>query len=208
MFKGKKMSKVWWLVLLLALVVATALVALYLTQKTSAPDSTVDSETSMVPKTDATKFKEQYPKVVDNNKFVYSTDQEVMSIFDNGTGLVFLGFTECPWCQQLAPIVDEAARAEGLEKIYYLNIREARESNSPVYQALVDKLKDYLQKDEDGNPRIYVPDVTVFKDGEVAGRFKQEPAAEGEIVKADTYWTEGRHTRAVEQLRDMIRQIK
>ena len=151
MFKGKKISKVWWLVLLLALVVATALVALYLTQKTSAPDSTVDSETSMVPKTDATKFKEQYPKVVDNNKFVYSTDQEVMSIFDNGTGLVFLGFTECTWCQQLAPIVDEAARAEGLEKIYYLNIREARESNSPVYQALVDKLKDYLQKDEDGN---------------------------------------------------------
>lgn len=144
----------------------------------------------------------------EDNRFVYAKPAEVIEITERGDGVVFLGFPECPWCQQLAPIVDEAANAEGLEKIYYLNIREARANNDETYQKLVNKLSDYLQKDDDGNPRIYVPDVTVFRQGDIVGRFEQESADEGEQVTPDTFWTSERRNRAIAQLREMFSKVR
>lgn len=154
--------------------------------------------------TDAAKFKQQYPKVAADNRFVFANADEVVDLFERGDGVVFLGFSECSWCQQLAPIVDEAAKAEGLDKIYYLNIREARQNNDETYRALVKKLENYLPKDKDGNPRIFVPDVTVLRQGEIVGRFEQEPTADGEKATSDTYWTSERRERAVAQLQEMM----
>ena len=95
---------------------------------------------------DAAKFKSEYPRVAANNRFVYASDKEILDIFDNGSGVVFLGFPQCPWCQHLSKHVDRAARAEGVDKIYYLNIRDARASNNEVYRKLVKKLEPYWKK--------------------------------------------------------------
>ncbi len=194
--KNNQISKIGWLILLAFSLVMVGMIVFALTRKESSPVSTVTA--------DGTKFKQEYSRVVDENRYTYATSEEIEKIITDGTGLVFLGFPECPWCQQLTPIVDEAARAEKLEKIYYLNIREMRELNTETYKKLVDKLKDYLEKDEDGNPRIYVPDVTAFKDGKVVAHFQQESSDQGEEVSPDAFWTEGRRTRAIAQLRDMI----
>lgn len=156
----------------------------------------------------AAQFKADYPGVADDNRFVVSTPDEVLAAFDNGNGLIFLGFKECPWCQKLAPIVDEAAKAENLDKIYYLDIRAARQNNDETYQKIVAKLKDHLRKDEQGNPRVYVPDVTAVRGGQVVGHFLQETTADGEQATPDTFWTDERRAKAVEQLRQMIRQTK
>ena len=83
---------------------------------------------------DAARFKAAYSRVADDNRFVFASAGEVLEKFESGSGLVFLGFQQCPWCQQLAPIVDEAAKAEGLDKIYYLDIRHARETNDDTYK--------------------------------------------------------------------------
>lgn len=155
----------------------------------------------------AAKFKADYAGVADDNRFVVSTPDEVLAKFESGDGLVFLGFKECPWCQKLAPIVDEAAKAENLDKIYYLDIRSARENNDETYQKIVAKLKNYLRKDENGNPRVYVPDVTAVRSGQVVGHFLQETTAGGEKATPDTFWTEERRARAIQQLREMIRQL-
>ena len=150
------------------------------------------------------KFISQYPKVTSGHKFVYAEPAEILDIIDGGDGVVFLGFPECPWCQQLAPIIQEAAQSENIDKIYYLNIKESRANNDEVYQKLVTKLQDYLPKDDDGNPRISVPDVTVYRSGQIVGRFEQEATNDGEQVTPDTYWTSERKDRAVEQLREMM----
>ena len=121
--------------------------------------------------------------------------------------MVFLGFPECPWCQQLVPIIQEAAQSENIDKIYYLNIKESRANNDEVYQKLVTKLQDYLPKDDDGNPRISVPDVTAYRGGQIVGRFEQEATNDGEQVTPDTYWTSERKDRAVEQLREMMARV-
>ena len=150
------------------------------------------------------KFISQYPKVTSGHKFVYAEPAEILDIIDGGDGVVFLGFPECPWCQQLAPIIQEAAQSEKIDKIYYLNIKESRANNDDVYQKLVTKLQDYLPKDDDGNPRISVPDVTAYRGGQIVGRFEQEATNDGEQVTPDTYWTSERKDRAVEQLREMM----
>ena len=154
---------------------------------------------------DATRFHQNYPGVPENNKFVFATNEEIINIFEGGDGLVFLGFPACPWCQKLAPLVNEAAEQSGLEKIYYLNIQEARANNDELYQKLVTFLKDDLQKDESGNPRIFVPDVTAVSDGKIVGRFAQEPA-DGSPAP-DDYWTEARKTNAIKQLKEMIEKM-
>ncbi len=153
------------------------------------------------------KFISQYPKATPGHKFVYAEPAEILDIIDGGDGVVFLGFPECPWCQQLVPIIQEAAQSENIDKIYYLNIKESRANNDDVYQKLVTKLQDYLPKDDNGNPRISVPDVTVYRGGQIVGRFKQEAATDGEQVTPDTYWTSERKDRAVEQLREMMARV-
>ena len=153
------------------------------------------------------KFISQYPKVTSGHKFVYAEPAEILDIIDGGDGVVFLGFPECPWCQQLAPIIQEAAQSENIDKIYYLNIKESRANNDEVYQKLVTKLQDYLPKDDDGNPRISVPDVTAYRGGQIVGRFEQEATNDGEQVTPDTYWTNERKDRAVEQLREMMAEV-
>lgn len=162
----------------------------------------VDESTSSVKN-----FSTEYSLVPKNNKFYYATSEEVLAIFESGSGLVFLGFPECPWCQQLAPIVNEAAEKAGLDKIYYLNIKQSRADNDAVYQKILAKLADRLNKDEDGNPRIYVPDVSAVRDGEIVGHFLQETTADGEEVTPETYWTEERRQRAIEQLTEMMKNV-
>ena len=156
---------------------------------------------------DAAKFKSEYPRVAANNRFVYASDKEVLSIFDNGSGVVFLGFPQCPWCQHLSEHVDRAARAEGVDKIYYLNIRDARASNNEVYQKLVKKLEPYLDKDDSGKPRIFVPDVSIVKNGKIIGRYKEESTGDDNITP-DKYWTSERIERTSSQLRGFMRQLK
>lgn len=85
---------------------------------------------------DAARFKAAYSRVANDNRFVFASAGEVLEKFESGSGLIFLGFQQCPWCQQLAPIVDTAAKAEGLDKIYYLDIRHARETNDDTYKKI------------------------------------------------------------------------
>ena len=156
---------------------------------------------------DSAKFKSEYPRVAANNRFVYTSDKEILDIFDHGSGVVFLGFPQCPWCQHLSEHVDRAARAEGIDKIYYLNIRDARASNNEVYQKLVKKLEPYLDKDVNGKPRIFVPDVSIVKNGKIIGRYKEESTGDDNITP-DKYWTSERIERTSSQLRGFMRQLK
>lgn len=112
------------------------------------------------------KFAEEY-KTTKDNVFTYRTIEEINKILKNSTGLVFLGFPECPWCRGYVPIINEVAKKEGLEKIYYFNIYEDRKNNTEEYQEMVKLLKGFLRYDDEGNERIYAPSLITVKDGKV-----------------------------------------
>ena len=90
--------------------------------------------------TDSQKFAKEYSTVTEYNYYVYRNSEEIIKILEHGTGVVYLGFPECPWCQAYVPMLNEVADVEGLEKIYYFNILEDRKNNTKEYQKIANSL--------------------------------------------------------------------
>lgn len=151
------------------------------------------------PRTGDAELGAAYPGLAANHVFTRITGEKAVETLEKGDGVLFLAFPSCPWCQKLAPIVDEAARSKGVDAVYYLDIQQARQDNDATYQKLVDLLDEYLQTDDAGEPVIYVPDVSIIKAGTVIGRFQQEPADDS-VRTPDDYWTKVRRERALSQL--------
>lgn len=116
---------------------------------------------------DSVKFSKEYTNVSEDNPFVYKTDKEIIEILKHGTGVIYLGFPECPWCQGYVSYIDEIAKKTNVSKVYYLNIRDIRNNNTEEYQEIVNILSDYLEYDDEGKKRVYVPLVIAVKDGEI-----------------------------------------
>lgn len=116
---------------------------------------------------DNVKFSQEYSTVTEDNVFCYKTIDEIINILEHGTGVVYLGFPECPWCKEYVIYLNEVAKNSGCDKIYYFNILKDRKENTKNYQKIVNILKDYLPYDEEGNKRIYVPAVIAVKDGKI-----------------------------------------
>ena len=154
--------------------------------------------------TDASKFKEEYSRVSEDNVFVYRTDKEIIDILKHGTGIVYLGFPECPWCQAYVSYLDEVAKETKIEKIYYLNILEIRKNNTREYQEIVSLLDNYLSYDEEGKKRIYVPAIVAVKEGEIIG-FDDETSHDTKGYETpEEYWEKEDLDSLKTKLKDMF----
>lgn len=122
------------------------------------PQFTSEGEVTL---SDAKKFARDYTKVDEDNLFVYKTAEEALQILERGSGVLFFGFPSCQRCQHYAPYLQEVAEQEKIEAIYYIDIKEDRSKNTETYQQIVALLGEQLLFDKEGNPRIYVPDVTI-----------------------------------------------
>ena len=137
---------------------------------------------------DGKKFAAEYTSVTEDNVFVYRTIDEIINILEHGTGVVYLGFPECPWCTAYVPYLNEVAKTSSVDKIYYYNIYNDRKENNDNYKKLVDILKEYFKFDEEGNKRIYAPSVIAVKDGEILD-FDDETAWDTKGYKTpEEYW--------------------
>ncbi len=137
--------------------------------------------------TDAEKFASEY-SIDNDNVFVYRTLEEINKILKNGTGIVYLGFPECPWCKAYVPYLSEVAKKAKLDKIYYFNILKDRKNNTDNYKKTVELLKDYLKYDDEGNKRIYVPAVIAVNKGKIVG-FDDETSYDTKgYEKPEDYW--------------------
>lgn len=139
---------------------------------------------------DAVKFSMEYDTVDENNVFIYTDIDKIINVLENETGIVYLGFPECQWCKEYVVYLNEVAKSRNISTIYYYNIKEDRANNSENYLKLVDILKEYLQKDENGNPRIYVPAVIFVSNGNILG-FDDETSLDtlGHSSPSE-YWTD------------------
>ena len=157
--------------------------------------------------TDASRFAAEYSNVSKDNAFVYRTGDEIVDILEHGTGVVFLGFPSCPWCQAYVGYLSEVANEKGLDKIYYYNIEKDRSENTELYQKLVSILTPYLQYSDEGQRRIYVPNVTFVADGEIIGNdLESSKYTAGESDPAN-YWTEARITDLKARLGSLIQTV-
>ena len=154
--------------------------------------------------TDAIKFSQEYNLEDKENVFVYKTSEEIIKILENGTGVVYLGFPECPWCMEYVKHLNKTAKENNVLKIYYKNILNERKENTQEYQKIVGLLSDYLQYDEEGNKKIYVPAVIGVNKGEIVG-FDDETSYDTKGFETpQEYWNEESINNLKNKLNDII----
>lgn len=154
---------------------------------------------------DNIRFYREYPSVNQENIYYYATYDEVVEVLTKGTGIVFFGFPVCPYCQVYSPVLDEVARERNVEKVYYLNIKDMREYETDEYKRLVEIVDKYLENDEKGNKKIYVPDTYFVKDGKIVGHNNSMSTLSAENVRE--YFTEEVRKMLKEQLIELTEEV-
>ena len=157
-----------------------------------------------VEENDSMKFKEEYESlnekenestgkeylkvsIKENNPIKYATYSEIKNIITSGTGVIYFGFPECPWCRNAVPVLLEAAEDNGIDKVYYFNALDIRDKKhldengnivvddegTKEYKELVELLYDYLDVysglNDDTIKRLYFPTVIFVKNGKIIG---------------------------------------
>ena len=118
-----------------------------------------------------------------DNPIVYSNYEEIFKVLD-GTGIIYFGFPQCPWCRNAVPVLLESAIENGIDKIYYLNNledrdilslkdgkvvteKEAKEDYKKLLKKLGDNASIYEGLEDEGIKRIYYPAVVFVKNGKI-----------------------------------------
>lgn len=153
---------------------------------------------------DAVKFSQEYTSVSEENVFVYRNVDEIIRILENGTGVVYLGFPECKWCQKYVTYLNEAAIENDITRIYYFDILDERSENTEEYQKIVSLLEEYLPYDEEGNKRVYVPAVIVVDGGEIVGFDDETSLDTHDLDDPEEYWTQDEVNDLMDKLATMF----
>lgn len=126
-------------------------------------------------------------EIVEDNGIVYASYSEIKKVITEGTGVIYFGYPECPWCRNAVPMLLQAASNTGLDKIYYFNAKEMRDTKeldvngnvvttkegTKEYYELVELLSSVLGEYEGLNDesikRLYFPTVVFIKNGVIVG---------------------------------------
>ena len=119
--------------------------------------------------TDSIRFKDEYSEVSKNNIYEYATYDNVIDTIENGTGIIYLGFSSCTLCKEIVPVLDEAAKDKDIKRILYYDFKDIRDNNTQEYQDLAELLSDYINEDDEGNKRITAPTVIFVNKGNIVG---------------------------------------
>ena len=181
-----------------ALLVILAVVSSFLIYKNVGEDEKTINITD-----DEKKFKEEYESlnskkdsrgrdyikvsIDEDNGMVYATYDELHKLLTEGTGVIYFGYPECPWCRNAVPMLLQAASNKGLDNIYYFNAKEIRDvklldedgnivtekEGTKEYYELLNILGDHLGEyeglNDDSIKRLYFPTVVFVRDGKVVG---------------------------------------
>lgn len=158
---------------------------------------------------DALKFKAEYEElngkpnstgtknyvtldISESNTIKYRTESEIIELLESGTGIIYFGFPNCPWCRNATYALLEIAEEEKMD-VNYLNIldirstysieedgrltleKEGTESYYRILELLDNELEDFTLTTESGlevstgEKRLYSPTTVFVKDGIIEG---------------------------------------
>lgn len=157
---------------------------------------------------DSSKFKEEYEalngqeignsglkyrevEINEENPFVYKTASDIINMMERKESfVVYFGFSNCPWCRSVIETLISVAKDNGLEKIYYVDVKDIRDTmtidesgnivtskkgSDDYYKLLTlldSVLDDYTLTNKDGESisagekRIFAPNVVSVVGGE------------------------------------------
>ncbi len=95
--------------------------------------------------------------------------KESLRIFDEkATAVLYYGYSSCPYCIQIVPVLNEVAKSYDLT-VYYVDMHGDDKISEADLTKFKEMLADHLEKDADGKPQFMVPQVFVVVNGEVVG---------------------------------------
>ena len=126
-----------------------------------------------------------YPTVIipEGLRVSFPTEEEVLGIFEDGTGILYFGFPECPWCRTLLPILTEVMERHPEIRLYCYDLRAERDEyrleesgeilqireGTAFYGSLLSILDEWIGPyqglNDDSLKRIYMPTLVFLKDG-------------------------------------------
>lgn len=117
-----------------------------------------------------------------NHIFEKISPKAAVDLIKNKTGIIYLGYPDCPWCQKLVPLLNESAKENVVEKIYYIDDfysmrpdKNENPTNEEEYNELVKLLGSEiveLKSDENEYDIIRVPVVLFVKNGKIVDYHK------------------------------------
>ena len=130
---------------------------------------------------------ELYPTVYISEELTvaFPTEEEVLGLFRDGTGILYFGFPECPWCRTLLPVLSEVLSEYPGITLYSCDLRPERdeyrmEANGEIRQiregtefygrllsVLDGWIGPYQGLNDDTLKRIYMPTLVFLKDGAI-----------------------------------------
>lgn len=169
-----------------------------------------DKKEEIVGNTDALLFKNEYEalnnvvrekdgktirelSISGNNPVDILTEDETVKLLKEGTGLIYFGFADCPWCRTLLPVLLKTLDNMSVSRLYYLNIGNIRDTLAldeknkveikeegtqgyyQILEALDSVLEPFYLETKDGKKidtkekRLYAPTIVGVKNGLVVG---------------------------------------
>ena len=163
----------------------------------------VESDTKNIITNEEVKFKEEYEKlngiynektgsyysnvqILENSNVEYKNAEEIIEILKSGTGIIYFGFPECPWCRNIIPLLVDVV-SEYNTTFYYFNGRDIRdakhlnENNELIidkegtkeYYEILSLLGDFASEYDGLNDssikRLYFPTIVFVKEGKIIG---------------------------------------
>ena len=123
-------------------------------------------------------------EISEKNGVEYINAKEAIEILNEGTGVIYFGFPECPWCRNMiVPFLEVMMEEE--ENVYYCNaysIRDNKELSEDgeiitheegtdeyykILELLGDKADVYEGLNDESIKRLYFPTVVFVKNGKV-----------------------------------------
>lgn len=100
----------------------------------------------------------------------YTVKQLDKDISNNKSMIVYFGFNNCPYCNDLLPILTDINN-HFKQEIYYIDTRKNPDWKSNLdiddYDLLLTHIGKYLNKDENNKLHLYVPTIIFINEGKI-----------------------------------------
>lgn len=158
---------------------------------------------------------EQYNQLDDDSAFKIMQKDNLKTFIEHGTGILYMSFPQCPWCQAYIPMLSEVLKENDVQAYYY-NIRVDREKDHDFYEAIANLLiqknasgdENVVRYDNDGNPLIYMPLTLFIENGEIKAWNGESNTNDSDVITPKKYWTEERKENLKVTLNDNVAHIK
>lgn len=100
-------------------------------------------------------------KINSKNNVKYIEQEDLERVLTTGTSIIYFGYSTCPWCRNIVAPLIEVTNENNFKNLYYVNVKEVDTKE------IIPILEEYLEEDDAGNKKLYVPDVYFIKDGEI-----------------------------------------